>query len=62
MELARVALLMKRTTVSRGDTVIANENGVALVGVNLLGELVDVDLVIVYRAAGDGVRDSPIDH
>jgi hypothetical protein len=45
---------------ARGDTVIANENSFALVGVDVLGELVDVHLIIVYQAAGDRVRDGPV--
>jgi hypothetical protein len=47
---------------ARGDTVITNENSVAPVGVDVLGELVDVDLVIVYRTAGDRVRDGPVNN
>jgi hypothetical protein len=45
---------------ARGDTVIANENSFAPVGVDVLGELIDVNLIIVYRAAGDRVRDGPV--
>lgn len=57
----RLPTLLNDEGRTRGDTVVTNENGVASVGVDVLGELIDVDLVIVYWATGDRVRDGPID-
>ena len=44
---------------ARGDTVIPNHIRRALVGKNLLLEPVDVHLVVVDEAPGDGVGDGP---
>ena len=56
----RLAALFDQKGWSRRDSVIANENRAALVWVDLLAELVDVDLVVIDRGPSDRVRDRPV--
>lgn len=45
---------------SRGHAVVADQGGGTPVGVDLLVELVDVDLIVVDGQSGDGVGDGPV--
>lgn len=45
---------------TRRDTIISHQRGRALVGIHLLGKLVDVHFVVVDGLVSDGVGDGPI--
>jgi hypothetical protein len=54
-----LAALFDQEGWARRNPVIANKNCVALVWVDFLCKLVDVDLVVVDRVVGYGVRNGP---
>ena len=56
----RLAAFFNHERGARGDSIISNKNRLALGRVHLLGELVDVDLVVVNKTTGDGVCDRSV--
>ncbi len=56
----RLAAFFNHKRGARGDSIISNKNRLALGRVHLLGELVDVDLVVVNKTTGDGVCDRSV--
>ncbi len=55
-----LASLLDQESRARRDPIVTNENCVALVWVDLLGELVDVYLVVIDLVVGDWVCNGPM--
>lgn len=56
----RLAAALNDKSRPRRDAIVSNQRGGALVGIHLLGELVDVHLVVVNGLVSHGVGDGPL--